>query len=157
MNKIIFLFLLSFAYMCAVDIDNDLVQDEVDKCLDTPAGVFVDQYGCTKKIKRTVNFVHNSSSLDIKNTQFLEEYSKLANEAFGYTLIIKGHTDSTADYKTNLILSKKRAYTVLKQLESYGVNLERTSIKWYGETMPIATNVTPEGRAMNRRVEIIFK
>jgi len=157
MNTIIFALLLSFSSLLAVDMDNDLVQDDIDICLDTPAGVFVDMQGCTKEIKRIVNFDHNLYMLDMTNMQQLQEYAQLASEAFGYTIVLKGHTDSTADYQTNLILSKKRVYTVLKHLEAMGIGSERISVKWYGETMPIATNVTPEGRAINRRVEIILK
>ncbi len=157
MNNIMFVLFLSFSSLMALDIDNDLVQDEVDVCLDTPAGVFVDKQGCTKEIRRVVNFDHNLFILDMTNMQLLQEYAQIASEAFGYNIILKGHTDSRADYKTNLILSKKRVYTVLKHLESLGINSDRISVKWYGETRPIATNVTPEGRALNRRVEIILK
>jgi OOP family OmpA-OmpF porin len=156
MNKIVFIFLFSLSFLFAIDIDNDLVQDDVDSCLDTPAGVFVDNKGCTKTIKRVVNFDHNLYILDIPNTQKLEEYTQIANEAFGYNIILKGYTDSTSDYKTNLILSKKRVYTILKYLEKVGISSERISVKWYGETKPVATNVTQEGKALNRRVEIIL-
>ena len=157
MNNIIFALLFSMTSLFAVDMDNDLVQDNVDSCLDTPAGVFVDMQGCTKEIERVVHFDHSSYMLDIENMQLLQEYTQLASEAFGYDIVLKGHTDSTADYKTNLILSKKRVYTVMKHLEEAGIDTKRISVKWYGETMPIATNVTPEGRAINRRVEIILK
>jgi OOP family OmpA-OmpF porin len=157
MKNIIFALLFGFGSLFAVDMDNDLVQDDIDICLDTPAGVFVDMQGCTKEIKRIVNFDHNLYMLDITNMQQLQEYAQLAREAFGYKIVLKGHTDSTADYKTNINLSKKRVYTVLKHLEAMGINSERISVKWYGETMPIATNVTSKGRSLNRRVEIILK
>lgn len=157
MNNIIFALILSFGSLFAVDMDNDLVQDDIDSCLDTPAGVFVDQIGCTKEIRRVVHFDHNSYILDLTNIQLLQEYGLIAQEAFGYDIVLKGHTDSTADYKTNLILSKKRVYTILKHLESLGIDTKRISVKWYGETMPKATNVTAQGRAINRRVEIILK
>jgi len=157
MKNIIFALLFSFSSLLAVDMDNDLVQDDVDRCLDTPAGVFVDMQGCTKEIRKVVNFDHNLYMLDMTNMQLLQEYAHIASEAFGYDIVLKGHTDSTADYKTNLILSKKRVYTILKHLEAMGIDSNRISVKWYGETMPIATNVTPDGRAINRRVEIILK
>lgn len=157
MRNIIFLFLLNLSFLFAIDIDNDLVQDELDSCLDTPAGVFVDMQGCTKNLFKVVNFSRGSSTIDITQLKRIKEYAQLASEAFGYTIILKGHTDSTADYYTNLVLSKKRAYSVLRQLESYGIDNKRISVKWYGETDPIATNVTLNGRAINRRVEIIFQ
>jgi len=157
MRNIIFLLLLNLSFLFAIDNDNDLVQDEVDSCLNTPAGVFVDMQGCTKKLHRVVNFSYGSSVIDIEQLERLKEYAQLASEAFGYTIILKGHTDSTADYYTNLILSKKRAYAVLKQLENNGIDKKRIVVKWYGESLPIATNVTLQGRATNRRVEITFQ
>jgi len=157
MKKFILLFLLSVSSLFAVDRDNDLVPDNIDKCLDTPAGVFVDMNGCTKKIKRVIHFGYNSSMIDKNMMQKLQQYSQLAKEAFGYNIILKGDTDSVADYKTNLMLSKKRVYAVLKSLEDLGIKRDRISVKWYGESMPIATNITSKGRAINRRVEIILQ
>jgi len=156
-KKIILLLLLSLDLLFAIDGDNDLVPDNIDKCLDTPDGVFVDMIGCTQELKRVINFKYNSYMIDMNNMQKLQQYAQLAKEAFGYKIILKGYADATADYKTNLILSKKRVYTVLKNLETLGINRDRISVKWYGETYPIATNVTSKGRALNRRVEIILQ
>lgn len=157
MKNIIFALLLSLSTLFGVDIDNDLVPDTIDSCLDTPDGVFVDMRGCTKTIKRIVHFNHNSYIPDSSNIKKLKQYAQLAREAFGYKVLLKGHTDATADYKTNLILSKKRVTVVRKYLEAMGITHNRISIKWYGETIPIATNVTPRGRSLNRRVEIILQ
>ena len=74
-------------------------------------------------------------------------------------LQISGHTDNVGDAQQNLVLSKKRAEAVKKFLAGHGVDALRLSVLYFGESMPVASNDTPEGRQKNRRVEmvIIFK
>jgi len=69
---------------------------------------------------------------------------------------IEGHTDSVGDATTNLEISQKRADAVLEALVSLGVNAERITSQGMGEDFPIATNDTEEGRAQNRRVDVIL-
>jgi flagellar motor protein MotB len=66
---------------------------------------------------------------------------------------IGGHTDNEGSETHNMILSQNRAKAVYDYLISNGINTEKLSYKGYGETMPVAGNDTPEGRAMNRRTE----
>ncbi len=74
---------------------------------------------------------------------------------FNKTLIdINGHTDSTGSLQHNQELSQQRADSVLNYLSSQGVDPRRMSAMGYGPSQPITTNATPEGRAMNRRVEV---
>ena len=68
---------------------------------------------------------------------------------------VDGHTDSDASDEYNLVLSEKRANAVKDFLTSQGIVAEIT-IKGYGESRPIASNDTPEGKQKNRRVEIII-
>jgi len=67
---------------------------------------------------------------------------------------VYGHTDSTGSDEFNQTLSERRARSVADYLGSHGVNSARLATKGFGETQPIATNTTEEGRAANRRVEI---
>ncbi|HRY98614.1 MAG TPA: OmpA family protein [Bacteroidales bacterium] len=67
---------------------------------------------------------------------------------------IHGHTDNTGDDAMNLDLSKRRSASVKKYFMDKGIDGSRLFPEGYGETKPIATNDTPEGRAQNRRVEI---
>src|SRR5690606_33053495 len=74
---------------------------------------------------------------------------------------IEGHTDNvpvgTAAYPTNWELSSARATSVLRYLvETAGVEPARMVAAGYGEFAPIATNATPEGRALNRRADIVL-
>jgi outer membrane protein OmpA-like peptidoglycan-associated protein len=68
-----------------------------------------------------------------------------------------GHTDSTAEAAYNQQLSQDRANAVAAVLRSAGVPSSRISTFGRGEDQPIASNLTPEGRAQNRRVEIIIR
>ena len=68
---------------------------------------------------------------------------------------IEGHTDSDGDFDFNQTLSEERANTVLNQLMTMGINKDRLASKGFGESQPINTNDTPEGKAKNRRVEFV--
>jgi outer membrane protein OmpA-like peptidoglycan-associated protein len=67
---------------------------------------------------------------------------------------IVGHTDSRGSEEYNYELSRKRALAVADELVRSGVSDARIKVRGEGEARPVATNETPEGRAMNRRVEI---
>ncbi|MDK9699380.1 MAG: OmpA family protein [bacterium] len=68
---------------------------------------------------------------------------------------IHGHTDNVGADDMNLALSQSRANSVMNWLVSKGVTASRMSATGFGETKPIATNETPEGRQMNRRIEFV--
>jgi outer membrane protein OmpA-like peptidoglycan-associated protein len=67
---------------------------------------------------------------------------------------VYGHTDSTGSDAHNNDLSQRRAMSVANYLSTQGVDPRRFAVTGFGSTRPIATNGTPEGRALNRRVEI---
>jgi outer membrane protein OmpA-like peptidoglycan-associated protein len=69
---------------------------------------------------------------------------------------IEGHTDSTGNAETNLKISEQRANSVLEALVSLGVDASRFTTAGMGEDFPIASNETEEGRAQNRRVDVIL-
>jgi outer membrane protein OmpA-like peptidoglycan-associated protein len=69
---------------------------------------------------------------------------------------VEGHTDSLGDAEANLQLSEQRAQAVLEALVSMGVSSERISALGMGEDFPIASNEDEEGRARNRRVDVIL-
>ena len=70
-------------------------------------------------------------------------------------LTVEGHTDSEGPARNNLDLSRRRALWIQKYLVNKGVPPSQISSSWYGETRPIFDNGTREGRAKNRRVELI--
>jgi outer membrane protein OmpA-like peptidoglycan-associated protein len=69
---------------------------------------------------------------------------------------IEGHTDSTGDAATNVKISENRANSVFRALVSLGVEAGRVTTLGMGEDFPIASNETEEGRAQNRRVDVIL-
>ena len=72
-------------------------------------------------------------------------------------LLVEGHTDSRGSEQTNLLLSKARADAVGNYLISRGIPSERVSTQGIGPSRPVADNNSAEGRANNRRVEIIVQ
>jgi outer membrane protein OmpA-like peptidoglycan-associated protein len=66
---------------------------------------------------------------------------------------LNGHTDNVGEDNSNLVLSEKRAQSVLEYLVSKGIVATRLRAKGFGENKPISTNDTVEGRAINRRTE----
>jgi len=162
MFKTIMVLCLTYITIYAVEIsiddtDNDLVPNSIDRCPNTPEGVFVTQDGCTQQIKKTVYFKNGSIALDQKAKVTLLLVKEIIDGAKGYTLDVCGHTDSTADEQTNMILSQKRANAVKKFLLNSNIKEDIITIHGYGETEPIAPNTTSEGRSKNRRVDIILK
>ncbi len=79
---------------------------------------------------------------------------------FPYPIAIEGYTDnvpiSTAQYPSNWELSSARAAAVARCLASFGVEQNQMSVTGYGERYPVADNSTEEGRARNRRVNVII-
>jgi outer membrane protein OmpA-like peptidoglycan-associated protein len=101
-----------------------------------------------------VTFDVDSSTL---KPQFRTTLDRIADSMVRYpdSLIdVYGHTDSTGSDSYNQSLSERRASTVANYLISRGVSAARIRSQGFGETMPVASNATVEGRARNRRVEI---
>jgi len=68
---------------------------------------------------------------------------------------VEGHTDSDGDDASNQSLSEQRAATVVSTLTKLGIDANRLTSKGWGESQPLDTNNTPEGKANNRRVEFV--
>jgi len=87
----------------------------------------------------------------------LNEVAVLLKEDPKATLLLDGHTDVTGDETFNDKLSKQRAEAIKRYLELKGVDENRIFIGSFGESKPKFSNDTPNGRALNRRVEIMIK
>ncbi|MDP3906188.1 OmpA family protein [Novosphingobium sp.] len=84
----------------------------------------------------------------------LTQVAQSLNEYPNSLIDVYGHTDSTGSDAYNQTLSENRARTVANYLISQGVSASRIRSHGFGETMPVASNATAEGRTLNRRVEI---
>ncbi len=119
-------------------------------------GVQVVREGNDLRLIMPGNITFATDSADI-SPQFYSTLNAVATvlKEFPETLIqVTGHTDSTGSAEYNLQLSQKRAQSVAQYLVAQGVAPNRVMARGMGESMPIASNDTPEGRAQNRRVEI---
>ncbi len=86
----------------------------------------------------------------------LEKVLKLLNSYPKMIIELNGHTDSYGDDDYNINLSQNRADAVKNYLVSKGISLERIKTIGFGESKPIATNETEEGRQLNRRIEFVI-
>ena len=80
---------------------------------------------------------------------------QLMHEHPDLKLSVEGHTDSDGSEESNQKLSEQRAEAIMDKLVSMGISKDRLVSKGYGESVPIASNDTPEGKANNRRVEFV--
>jgi len=148
------------------DNDKDGIPDVVDNCPTKPEtkNGYKDSDGCPderpKEIKGT--FVLRGVNFKTASAELLEEsYYVLENvynslEAFPHVRVeIAGHTDSQGGAQYNMALSYDRAKSVRDYLVMRGLEPNRVIARGYGESRPIADNSTAEGRAQNRRVEVV--
>lgn len=141
------------------DSDGDGVLDSVDKCPNTPKGIKVDSTGCPVAIPQKVSItllVEFDFDKTVVRPQYHNDIEKVANFLNAYpdtNAILEGHTDSVGTDEYNMKLSGRRAESVKKYLvEKFNIDAARISTKAYGESKPVATNDTAEGRQRNRRV-----
>jgi outer membrane protein OmpA-like peptidoglycan-associated protein len=106
----------------------------------------------------THGILFDSDSYTIKGESYrtLQDIGQLLQDDPNLRLSIEGHTDSDGTDEHNVTLSQNRANSVLEYLvSSYGVARDRLEAKGWGESQPMDTNDTPEGKANNRRVELV--
>jgi outer membrane protein OmpA-like peptidoglycan-associated protein len=103
-----------------------------------------------------ITFQTNSSDINANFYNVLNSVVLVLNE-FNKTLIdVSGHTDSTGTDAINQPLSERRAASVGSYLASQGIDSRRIITTGYGKIRPIASNDTADGRAQNRRVELML-
>lgn len=157
------------------DEDADGVHDRRDTCPGTPANTPVNPNGCALKVyadapaqevvaapqdeviilSDKVLFDFNSATLTPAANDVLAEISKRLTDGAVKAVLIKGHTDSVGSDAYNDTLSMRRADSVAAFLVSQGVAADKIKTEGLGESQPVADNATDEGRAQNRRVEIV--
>jgi outer membrane protein OmpA-like peptidoglycan-associated protein len=103
-----------------------------------------------------VTFATDSSNISADFYQVLNSVALVINEFEKTYVDVTGHTDSTGSDAYNMQLSVARASSVARYLESRSVLSQRIYTQGMGESQPIATNATAQGRALNRRVEILL-
>jgi outer membrane protein OmpA-like peptidoglycan-associated protein len=141
---------------CPRDSDGDGVMDGLDKCPGTVAGARVDAAGCPESvILHGVDFATGSARLTTPAQAILDGVAQMLLANPDVRVEVGGHTDSTGSAEVNTRLSQERAEAVVAYLVKKGVSADRLTAHGYGSDRPIADNATPEGRAQNRRVELV--
>jgi outer membrane protein OmpA-like peptidoglycan-associated protein len=149
------------------DNDGDGVKDLDDHCPLTPGDI--ESAGCPKpkyegvevteshiRINQQIFFAYNKATIKKESFHILSVVAQVLNDNPEITLSIEGHTDSRGNARYNKKLSANRAKAVLEYLvKNGGIARHRLRSVGYGKDRPIDTNLTEEGRALNRRVEFV--
>lgn len=107
-------------------------------------------------VLRNIFFATDSFNLLPESTAELDQLVRLLATNKGMDIEISGHTDNEGTEVYNQVLSEKRARSVYNYLLKAGIEPQRLKYRGYGQSVPIATNETPEGRALNRRTELVI-
>jgi chemotaxis protein MotB len=106
-------------------------------------------------------FASGSSTLNYQVDKVLDDLIEVFKERYDFDIEIQGHTDNlpvrSSRFESNWELSALRATTVLRYLARKGISTKRMAATGYGDSRPIDTNDTPEGRSNNRRIEFILE
>ncbi|MCB9688794.1 MAG: OmpA family protein [Alphaproteobacteria bacterium] len=151
------------------DRDGDGVPDGRDRCPDEPGPPGEDPAtadGCPKtlfvsgreiKIGERIEFETGKAEIRPESRRIVDGVADLLKRETGVTRIeVQGHTDNVGSDRSNLTLSQERAQAVVDYLESKGIDGRRLVAKGYGESLPLFSNRTAQGREQNRRVQFMI-
>ena len=127
----------------------------VGKPIETELEVREIEVGETYKINN-INFATDSYELNKTAKVVLNEFFEFLKTNKGVKVSIQGHTDNEGNAEDNMVLSANRARSVYDYLIEKGIDASRLTHKGFGQTQPVATNDTEEGRAKNRRTEFVI-
>jgi outer membrane protein OmpA-like peptidoglycan-associated protein len=146
------------------DRDGDSVPDKDDLCPDVPGTVAnqgcpeltIEVRNALRAYAKTILFDTGKTTLKEASLAVLDNAAAILNQYPLANFYIDGHTDSVGRDALNQTLSEGRAASVVNYLITQGVASRRLESRGFGESRPIASNKTREGRRTNRRVEIIL-
>jgi len=121
------------------------------------ASDMLDELNASGHVALQINFDSGKATIKDDSKPIIAEMVKLLKDSPELIVEIQGHTDNTGDPAADQVLSEQRATAVKSALTAEGIAANRLTAKGYGLTKPIADNSTPEGRAKNRRVELVKK
>lgn len=108
-----------------------------------------------KIVTNGIRFDVNKATLRPESMGVINEIVSLMQDHPELKFSVEGHTDSDGNEASNLKLSEERAHTVMNTMVTLGISPDRLSTKGWGESVPVDTNDTAEGKANNRRVEFV--
>jgi outer membrane protein OmpA-like peptidoglycan-associated protein len=104
-----------------------------------------------------INFDTGKSTIKKVSLPIIEQIIEMMKQTPDIKISVEGHTDSDGSNESNLKLSEARANSVVEAITKAGIDASRSSSAGFGEEKPIADNSNAEGKAKNRRVELIKK
>jgi len=104
-----------------------------------------------------INFDTGKSIIKPESKPIIEQIVQMMTSGSGLKISVEGHTDNVGSPKSNQTLSDERAKAVVSAIVAQGIDARRLSALGHGQDKPIADNKTEEGRAKNRRVELVKK
>jgi outer membrane protein OmpA-like peptidoglycan-associated protein len=132
-------------------------RDALSERLSQLASVREDERGTVVSLSGSLLFPSNKATLTSAAQARLREVSEALMSAPDRQINIEGFTDSRGSDERNMALSQQRADAVRRYLVSRGLPSDRIQAEGKGESQPIASNDDPDGRANNRRVEIVLE
>jgi OOP family OmpA-OmpF porin len=109
----------------------------------------------TGSIALYINFESGKSDIKAESQPVIDQIVQLLKENPTLKISIEGHTDNVGAAASNQSLSEKRAKAVMDAVIAKGIDKSRLTSKGYGQTKPLMDNSTEDGKAKNRRVEIV--
>lgn len=119
------------------------------------ANIMLDSLKQNGSIALHINFETGKSSIKAESLPLIDQLAEMLTNDPSIKISIEGHTDNTGTPAVNMTLSQDRSKAVMTALIAKGIDKTRLSSKGWGQTKPIADNSTDDGKAMNRRVEIV--
>ncbi|WP_298237097.1 OmpA family protein [uncultured Algibacter sp.] len=132
----------------AQEIENEIPGAQVERVDQGIVVTFEDGSG--------VYFATNKYNINAASQSTLNKLTAIFKENSDTNILVIGHTDSSGEADYNMTLSKNRATSVTNYLKQNGISSGRLTTNWFGETKPVHDNSTAEGRAKNRRVNIVI-
>ena len=135
--------------------DNPLIFNDVRIASGGNMNSVAKKFTDAKIVTHGINFDIDKATIQAQSMGTLNMIVKILQNNPDLKFEVDGHTDNSGNAQHNMELSQQRADAVKKQLVSMGIDASRLTTKGFGDTKPISTNDTPDGKSNNRRVEFV--
>lgn len=132
-----------------------IVKEEMKQ--DVTASAMLDSLNLKGYIALYINFDTGKSTIKSESKPIITQIVEMLKSNTDLKLIVEGHTDNVGNAKSNKTLSEERAKSVVAAIVTQEIDIKRLSSFGHGQDKPIADNKTEEGKAKNRRVELVKK
>jgi OOP family OmpA-OmpF porin len=131
-------------------------EKEMEQALAASADGWINQINQTGKVSvYGINFDTGKATITPDSEKVLAELFALLQKQPDWSLLVAGHTDNTGSDAVNVPLSRQRAESVINWLGAKGIDKSRLVAAGFGSKRPVADNATEDGKAKNRRVDLI--